>query len=204
MQSIDLVPSLGAIMGFSPAQCSGQTDQGTLVAMLPRNLQPEHFAAYPPEARKVVRRSPRCPPAAPRSPFFPACCARSSSTITNSRRSARRSIRSSRTSALSRRRKQRLVSSRSTPFRSLELEHFDWINLPAQFVEQQSAYLWSTHQLDAFRKAATDYGARLQAAVPAGTAACAGSASRSSARAFQHTTSRCFATCVRTAPTSTR
>lgn len=46
------------------------------------------------------------------------------------------------------------------------LEHFDWVNLPAQFVEQQSAYLWSTHQLDAFRKAATDYGTRLQNAAP--------------------------------------
>jgi hypothetical protein len=34
-------------------------------------------------------------------------------------------------------------------------------------VEQQSAYLWSTHQLDAFRKAAMDYGAQLQSAIPA-------------------------------------
>src|ERR1035441_5062376 len=49
---------------------------------------------------------------------------------------------------------------------SSKLENFDWINAPAQFIEQQSAYLWSTHQLDAFRKAATDYGNRLQAAIP--------------------------------------
>jgi hypothetical protein len=41
------------------------------------------------------------------------------------------------------------------------LESFDWVNLPAQFVEQQAAYLWSTHQLDAFRMAAKDYGDRL-------------------------------------------
>jgi len=41
------------------------------------------------------------------------------------------------------------------------LENFNWVNLPAQFVEQEAAYLWSTHQLDAFRKAATDYGDRL-------------------------------------------
>ena len=47
---------------------------------------------------------------------------------------------------------------------SPSLEQFDWINQPAQFVEQQSAYLWSTHQLDAFRKAATNYGARMEAA----------------------------------------
>ncbi len=49
---------------------------------------------------------------------------------------------------------------------SSKLEHFDWINQPALFIEQQSAYLWTTHQQDAFRKAATEYGSRLQAAAP--------------------------------------
>jgi hypothetical protein len=49
---------------------------------------------------------------------------------------------------------------------SPQLEQFDWVNQPAQFVEQLSAYLWTTHQLDAFRKAATDYADRLHAAVP--------------------------------------
>jgi hypothetical protein len=49
---------------------------------------------------------------------------------------------------------------------SSNLEHLDWINRPAQFVEQESAYLWTTHQLDAFRNAATDYGDRLRLAVP--------------------------------------
>ncbi|MGB6692352.1 MAG: hypothetical protein WBE76_31310 [Terracidiphilus sp.] len=50
---------------------------------------------------------------------------------------------------------------------SSDLERFDWVNRPAQFVEQESAYLWSTGQLDAFRNAATDYGDRLRAATPA-------------------------------------
>ena len=45
---------------------------------------------------------------------------------------------------------------------SSDLENSDWIHSPAQFVEQESAYLWSTHQLDAFRKAATEYGYRLE------------------------------------------
>ncbi len=49
---------------------------------------------------------------------------------------------------------------------SPKLESFDWINQPAQFVEQLSAYLWTTHQLDGFRQAATVYGDRLQAAKP--------------------------------------
>jgi hypothetical protein len=42
----------------------------------------------------------------------------------------------------------------------------DWVNHPAQFVEQESAHLWSTHQLDAFRIAATHYGDTLRAAKP--------------------------------------
>jgi hypothetical protein len=49
---------------------------------------------------------------------------------------------------------------------SSALEKFDWVNLPAQFVEQLSAHLWTTHQQDAFRKAATDYGNRLHTAAP--------------------------------------
>ena len=50
---------------------------------------------------------------------------------------------------------------------SSKLERFDWINSPAQFVEQLSAHLWTTHQLDGFRAAATSYADRLHAAVPA-------------------------------------
>jgi hypothetical protein len=44
------------------------------------------------------------------------------------------------------------------------LEEVDWVNHPAQFLEQEAAYLWSTHSLDAFRKAATQYGDQLRAA----------------------------------------
>lgn len=50
---------------------------------------------------------------------------------------------------------------------SRELEKFDWVKSPAQFVERLSAHLWSTHQLDAFRRASNDYADRLRAAVPA-------------------------------------
>lgn len=49
---------------------------------------------------------------------------------------------------------------------SPQLEKFDWINFPGQFVEQLSSHLWTTHQLDAFRSAATDYAERLRTAVP--------------------------------------
>jgi len=51
---------------------------------------------------------------------------------------------------------------------SPKLEHLDWINQPAQFIEQESAHLWTTGQQDAFRTAATAYGERLRApAAPA-------------------------------------
>jgi hypothetical protein len=49
---------------------------------------------------------------------------------------------------------------------SPSLENFDWINQPSQFVEQLSAHLWTTHQLDGFRQAAIVYGDRLRAAKP--------------------------------------
>jgi hypothetical protein len=53
---------------------------------------------------------------------------------------------------------------------STRLEQFDWAAQPALFVDQQSAYLWSTHQLDAFRKAAIEYGDRIRDAIPPETA----------------------------------
>jgi hypothetical protein len=42
-----------------------------------------------------------------------------------------------------------------------QLVNYDWVNSPGQFVEQLSAHLWATHQLDAFRAAATSYANRL-------------------------------------------
>jgi hypothetical protein len=49
---------------------------------------------------------------------------------------------------------------------SSKLGQLDWINRPAQLVEQEFAYLWTTHQLDAFSVAATVYGNRLRATIP--------------------------------------
>jgi hypothetical protein len=49
---------------------------------------------------------------------------------------------------------------------SATLENFDWVNLPAQFVEHLASHLWTTGQLDAFRLAATAYADHLHAAVP--------------------------------------
>jgi hypothetical protein len=49
---------------------------------------------------------------------------------------------------------------------SPSLESADWLNQPGRFVEQESAHLWTTHQQDAFTKAALAFGARLHAAAP--------------------------------------
>ena len=45
-------------------------------------------------------------------------------------------------------------------------EDFDWVNRPLQFTEEFSAFLWSTHQMDAFHRAATVYGKRLSLVLP--------------------------------------
>jgi len=48
-----------------------------------------------------------------------------------------------------------------SPFASLtlksSLESFDWVNAPGQFLEQLSAHLWATHQMDGFRSASETY-----------------------------------------------
>ena len=45
------------------------------------------------------------------------------------------------------------------------LTGMDWCGRPGDFTEQLSAYLWQTHQMTAFRDAATAYGNHLQAAL---------------------------------------
>jgi hypothetical protein len=134
--------------------------------MQPSNLKPEHFAAYPPQARSllvanvsVLRQLPiGFVPSLLREAIdydykFPA----EQSAI--SREFAY-------LNSLSQPQIKELFQGFSQLSLSSKLIEFDWINQPAQFVEQLSAYLWSTHQLDAFRNAATDYGDRLQTAAP--------------------------------------
>jgi hypothetical protein len=47
---------------------------------------------------------------------------------------------------------------------SPRLESFDWVNAPGQFLEQLSAHLWATHQMDAFRAASEEYVQKMYAA----------------------------------------
>ena len=49
---------------------------------------------------------------------------------------------------------------------SRKLEGFDWVQAPAVFSEQLSAYLWATHQIGAFRTAAVEFMNAFRAATP--------------------------------------
>jgi hypothetical protein len=132
--------------------------------MQPRDLKAEHFAGYPPEARKLMVAHLDLLRNLPLS-FVPSMLREAIDY--DYRFPAERSALDRELADLSALTPEKL-SGRFESFAKVSLsptlEAFDWINLPAQFVEQQSAYLWSTHQLDAFRKAASDYGAELQSA----------------------------------------
>jgi hypothetical protein len=133
--------------------------------MLPRDLKPEQFSSYPPLARKLAVDNLVTLQQLPLSFLpnllrevieydykFPVERQEISKEIGN-------------LGSLSPAQMQEWFRSFRELSLSMKLEHFDWLNQPAQFVEQFSAHLWSTHQLDAFRKAAMEYGDRIRATV---------------------------------------
>ena len=133
--------------------------------MLPRDLKPEQFSGYPPEAKKLCSDYLDALRPLPLS-FLPSLL-REAIEYDFKFPAERRAI------------ERELANMRSLPAKqvtewfqefatiqlSAKLERFDWVNAPGQFVEQLSAHLWSTHQQDAFRLAATHYAERLRAAV---------------------------------------
>jgi hypothetical protein len=134
--------------------------------MLPRELKPGQFAGYPPEARRVVinylATLQQLPPT-----FVPGLLRELIEY--DFRFPAERNARDRELaylSSLSAAQLEELFQGFTRIRLSPQLEEFDWVKAPAQFVEQLSAHLWSTHQLDAFRQASTDYADRLRAAVP--------------------------------------
>ena len=133
--------------------------------MLPSDLKSDDFRAYPPEARKLavdslsaLRRMPlSCLPNLLRELIqyddkFPAERAALEKELAN-------------LAGLSDSQVADLFGDFSRITLSPKLERTDWVNSPAQFVEQLSADLWTTHQLDAFRAAATKYADHLSAAI---------------------------------------
>jgi hypothetical protein len=135
--------------------------------MLPRDLKAEQFAAYPPRARALAVAHIEALRPLPLS-FVPSLLREVIDydyKFPAERGAIDREV--ANLSALSPAQVNGWFESFSQFKLSAKLEQFDWVNQPAQFVEQLSAYLWTTHQQDDFRKAATTYGDRLQKAMPA-------------------------------------
>jgi hypothetical protein len=134
--------------------------------MLPSDLKPEKFDGYPPEARKIVVNYLAILRQLPLS-FVPGLLRE----LVNydfkfpaERKSHDRELEY--LSSLSAGQLKECFHGFSEIILSKQFEDFDWVRSPAQFVERLSAHLWSTHQLDTFRKVSNDYADRLRAAVP--------------------------------------
>jgi hypothetical protein len=134
--------------------------------MLPADLKPEQFTGYPPEARKLVTNDLVALQRLPLS-FLPSLLREAIDydfKFPAERQALEREL--ANLSSLSPEQTRDWFKGFAQIHLSSPLEQFDWVNAPAQFVEQLSAYLWTTHQLDAFRLAALAYAERLRAAVP--------------------------------------
>ncbi len=134
--------------------------------MLPRDLKSEQFAGYPPEARKLVTSYLATLQQLPLS-FVPSLLRELIDydfKFPAERKAREREL--AHLALLSPSQVRELFQDFAQIRLSPELEEFDWAKSPAQFVERLSAHLWSTHQLDAFRKASNDYADHLRSAVP--------------------------------------
>src|SRR5208282_3632271 len=134
--------------------------------MLPADLKPEQFSGYPPEARKLATDDLTALQRLPLS-FVPSLLREVIDydfKFPAERKALEREL--AHLNSLSPEQTKDWFQGFTQIRLSSQLEQFDWVNAPAQFVEQLSAYLWTTHQLDAFRLAALAYAERLRAAVP--------------------------------------
>lgn len=134
--------------------------------MLPPDLKPEHFNGYPPEARKLLSAYVGVLSRLPLS--FLSSLLREAIEYDFKFPAERRALEKelANLDSLSAEQLRNWLQGFAQIQLSAQLEHSDWINAPAQFVEQLSSYLWTTHQLDAFRNAALAYADRLRVAVP--------------------------------------
>jgi hypothetical protein len=134
--------------------------------MLPSDLKPEQFSGYPPEARRLVTEYVGALQRVPLS-FLPSLLREVIDydfRFPAERRAQEKEL--ANLNSLSAEQVKEWFGGFAQISLSSQLEKFDWVNAPAQFVEQLSAHLWTTHQLDGFRKAATDYAERLRSTVP--------------------------------------
>ena len=134
--------------------------------MLPRDLKPEQFNGYPPEARKLVTGYTLALQKLPLS-FLPSLLREAIEydfKFPVERKALQKEL--ANLDSLSAEQMRDWFQGFAQIRLSAKLENSDWINAPAQFVEELSSHLWTTHQLDAFRQAATDYADRLRGVAP--------------------------------------
>jgi len=134
--------------------------------VLPRDLKPENFSGYPREAGRLVTQHIAALRRLPLS-FLPSLLREAIEydyKFPAERRSLEREL-ANLDSLSDSQRKECLAGFESIQISS-SLEAVDWVNSPAQFVEQLSSHLWTTHQQDAFRSAAISYANHLHDAVP--------------------------------------
>jgi len=134
--------------------------------MLPSELQPGQFQSYPPEGRKLAARNvallQQLPPV-----FLPLLL--KEIIVYDWRFPAEREELDRQLSyldALPPGDRQRLLAGFAGLRISPELQSHDWVNQPARFEEDLAAYLWATHQIDAFRAASMEYLRKIDAARP--------------------------------------
>jgi hypothetical protein len=133
--------------------------------MLPRDLKPEKFAGYPPEARKFVIDYLGILQQLPLS-FLPGLLRELINydfKFPAERKAHERELQY--LSSLPAGRLKELFEGFAQVRLTAQLEGFDWVRSPAQFVERLSAHLWSTHQLDSYRQASNQYANILRTAV---------------------------------------
>ena len=134
--------------------------------MLPADLKPEQFNGYPPEARKLATNYIGAFQRLPLT-FLPSLLREIIDfdfKFPVERRAVEREL--ANLATLSPEQLKDWFQGFAEIHLSSQLENSDWLNAPGQFVEQLSAHLWATHQLDPFRAAAVSYADRLRAVAP--------------------------------------
>jgi hypothetical protein len=132
--------------------------------MLPSDLKPEQFSGYPPEAKRLVTGYVETLQRLPLS-FVPSLLREVIDydfKFPPERKAIEKEL--ANLKSLSPDQAKEWFEGFAQIKQTTKLESVDWVNSPGLFVEQLSAHLWATHQLDAFRKAAMEYASRLQAA----------------------------------------
>jgi len=134
--------------------------------MLPRELKAEHFAKYPPEARQLATRYLSRLQELPLS--FLTLLLREvieyDRKFPIERRDLDRQL--SYLASLSADERRRMLAGFAELKLSTSLTQMDWAGSPLRFSEQLTAFLWTSHQIDAFRAAAVAYVEKLDAATP--------------------------------------